>query len=323
MNGFGTYASDGFVEDRGGLRTHGGAAGDMMERRRRQQQQRQRSNENGLGFGATEGSAFDRGYDHHPRGGGGGGDMDSFEFGAGGGGYDPRGGIDPYEDDRYEDRSGSTNHDPYGVDRDRNQGRGYAGNFDHRSRLGFAPVVEERGPPHRFDDGGGGYGSTTTRGRSQGPSPYEDDDPPSSWRSREFGGAGAMMQERHARQQQQQQQRQGGSLHGGGGIGGGGVDRRPEPLSFGNYNFHQDDPLDRDKPALGMGGGGLGGGGTKPGVQFCTSHDAVSAKIVAFDGKGVPMAAHQHPQIEIAPGIMARLRGAKETWECGTCKNPT
>ena len=53
------------------------------------------------------------------------------------------------------------------------------------------------------------------------------------------------------------------------------------------------------------------GNGTRPGVQFCSSHDAVSAKIAAFDGNN-PAAA---PQIEIAPGLMARLRGAKETWE--------
>ena len=51
--------------------------------------------------------------------------------------------------------------------------------------------------------------------------------------------------------------------------------------------------------------------GSRPGVQFCSSHAAVSAKIAAFDGKN-PAAA---PQIEIAPGLTARLRGAKETWE--------
>ncbi|HSH05400.1 MAG TPA: hypothetical protein VLL52_22990, partial [Anaerolineae bacterium] len=107
-----------------------------------------------------------------------------------------------------------------------------------------------------------------------------------------------MMQERNSRQQ----------------VGGGGLydgDRRSESVSFGNDNVQ--DPLDKDKSSLGGGGGGA----TKPGVQFCSSHDAVSAKIAAFDGKGGPTA-HQ-PQIEIAPGIMARLRGAKETWECGTC----
>ena len=40
----------------------------------------------------------------------------------------------------------------------------------------------------------------------------------------------------------------------------------------------------------------------------------MSAKIAAFDGKGGPTAPSA-PQIEIAPGITARLRGAKETWE--------
>ena len=55
-------------------------------------------------------------------------------------------------------------------------------------------------------------------------------------------------------------------------------------------------------------------GGTRPGDQFCSSHDAVSAKIAAFDGKG-GMGAAAAPQIEIAPGLSTRLRGAKETWE--------
>eukprot|EP00977_Amphora_coffeiformis_P025311 scaffold19245_cov199-Amphora_coffeaeformis.AAC.6 len=324
MNGFGAYPGDGF-ESRGGggggggLRTAavGGAAG-MMEQRRRQQQQQQQlqllqqqhqqaTPEYGLGFGGgSEGSAFDRGYNDHHRGIDSGG-MDNF----GGGGYDNRGGIDPYgADDRY------GGDDRYYDDRysdDRYDDRGGAGNFDHRSRLqGLGPPPprhEERGSPTRFGGGGAfddvGYGSTRNRSMPQPQASYENNT--TTTRSvREFGGASMMMQERNARQQG------GGGLYGGGGGGGGG-DRRPEPVSFGNDNFQ--DPLDKDKPSLGMGGGGSGV--TKPGVQFCSSHDAVSAKIAAFDGKGGP-AAHQ-PQIEIAPGIMARLRGAKETWECGTC----
>lgn len=54
----------------------------------------------------------------------------------------------------------------------------------------------------------------------------------------------------------------------------------------------------------------------KPGA-FSASHDAVSAKIAAFDGKSDGnMSRFNEARIEIAPGHFARLRGAQETWNC-------
>lgn len=60
---------------------------------------------------------------------------------------------------------------------------------------------------------------------------------------------------------------------------------------------------------------------SKPGVSFCSAHDAVSAKIAAFgggpsSGKGPSGGAEGENRIMIAPGVTARLRGAKETWAC-------
>ena len=74
--------------------------------------------------------------------------------------------------------------------------------------------------------------------------------------------------------------------------------------SFGSDNFQ--DPLNKQlktPPSIQQ-------REDKPGVQFCSSHDEISAKIAAFDN---PV---QEPRIEIAPGITARLRGAKETYAC-------
>lgn len=180
------------------------------------------------------------------------------------------------------------------------------GNFDHRSRLGYPPHHENdhdednRGPTRFGGVYEDGFGGGSTRNRLPQPQP--------SYDARTFGGASMMMQERTARQQGGNGSDSG--LYGNGGAGG---DGRGEPVSFGCDNFQ--DPLDKDRPPP-QHPHDDGGGATKPGVQFCSSHDAVSAKIAASDGKGGVPAAH-HPQIEIAPGIMARLRGAKETWECG------
>lgn len=50
---------------------------------------------------------------------------------------------------------------------------------------------------------------------------------------------------------------------------------------------------------------------SSPGA-FSSTHDAISHKIAAFDNASV--ASRQAARIEIAPGMMARLRGADETW---------
>jgi hypothetical protein len=51
-------------------------------------------------------------------------------------------------------------------------------------------------------------------------------------------------------------------------------------------------------------------GESKPGAHFCMSHDEVSSKIAAFENPA------KEAKIEIMPGVLARLRGAKETWKC-------
>ena len=88
---------------------------------------------------------------------------------------------------------------------------------------------------------------------------------------------------------------------------------------FGNcqtvHDGHVQDPLRKEhdalcklKPAM-LTSKSSNAAPTKPGAQFCSSHDAVSAKIAEFERP-------QESRIEIAPGITARLRGAKETLRC-------
>ena len=57
----------------------------------------------------------------------------------------------------------------------------------------------------------------------------------------------------------------------------------------------------------------------KPGARFCTSkEEAVAAKNEAYGGSCGPTTKGDLDalRVEIAPGVTARLRGSKETFEC-------
>lgn len=132
-----------------------------------------------------------------------------------------------------------------------------------------------------------------------------------------FGGGGGRGHESasHARNNHRREQGGGGGgfqHHERGGFRPPNTLHEDAPTSFGD-NSLDEDPLGMLRPIKDT------KEDSKPGA-FSAHHDAVSAKIAAFDGKSDGSMGRFHQpeeaRIEIAPGHFARLRGAKETWKC-------
>ena len=79
-----------------------------------------------------------------------------------------------------------------------------------------------------------------------------------------------------------------------------------EPVGFAN-DRNADDPLQKQPCSFPQ----LNAPSAKPGVCFFTTYDALVEKVAGFR-KPEP----ECTRVEVAPGIKARLRGAKETMEC-------
>lgn len=80
-----------------------------------------------------------------------------------------------------------------------------------------------------------------------------------------------------------------------------------EPVGFANDRNNVGDPLQKQPCTFPQ----PNAPPAKPGARFYTTHDALTDKVAGFR-KPEP----ECTRIEVAPGITARLRGAKETMKC-------